>query len=50
MSYLSEVGHYVVLMRSFLLLFTALNCDDMLSVGAAGLLCSGINIPDPSDR
>ncbi|XP_027048393.1 cilia- and flagella-associated protein 69-like [Pocillopora damicornis] len=29
---------------------SALNCDDMLSVGAAGLLCSGINIPDPSDR
>lgn len=28
---------------------SALNCDDMLSVGAAGLLCSGINIPDPSD-
>ncbi|KAJ7389807.1 hypothetical protein OS493_028775 [Desmophyllum pertusum] len=29
---------------------SALNCDDMLSVSAAGLLCSGINIPDPSDR
>ncbi|XP_078375930.1 cilia- and flagella-associated protein 69-like [Oculina patagonica] len=29
---------------------SALNCDDMLSVSAAGLLCSGINIPDPSAR
>ncbi|KAM7433104.1 hypothetical protein ABFA07_016561 [Porites harrisoni] len=28
---------------------SALNCDDMLSVNAAGLLCSGMNIPDPSD-
>ena len=34
----------------FHILLIALNCDDMLSVGAAGLLCSGINIPDPSDR
>lgn len=33
-----------------LFVFAALNCDDMLSVSAAGLLCSGMNIPDPSDR
>ncbi|XP_068670684.1 cilia- and flagella-associated protein 69-like [Montipora foliosa] len=30
--------------------FSAINCDDMLSVSGASLLCSGINIPDPSDR
>lgn len=28
---------------------SALNCDDMLSVSAAALLCSGMNIRDPSD-
>ncbi|XP_032242668.2 cilia- and flagella-associated protein 69 isoform X2 [Nematostella vectensis] len=29
---------------------SALNCDDMLSVSCAGLICSSLNLPDPSGR
>ncbi|XP_029179463.2 cilia- and flagella-associated protein 69-like [Acropora millepora] len=29
---------------------SVINCQDMLSASAASLLCSGMNIPDPSDR
>ncbi|EDO44742.1 predicted protein [Nematostella vectensis] len=29
---------------------SALNCDDMLSVSGAGLICSSLNLPDPSGR
>lgn len=42
--------HYTLIKLWLIILLIALNCDDMLSVSAASLLCSGINIPDPSAR